>query len=490
MNAAALPLRRLVYPLLIVVAAAAVGGRILAVTRVYEPYLFRDPGSTDETRGLWPAVRPKPMATLSVNDRSRWATVRALVDEGTYVIGERTVHADGSYEDRGIMMEDGWQTIDKVMNPDTHEFFSSKPPLLPTLLAGEYWLLKNTLGWSITDPGGQVVRVILVTTNWLPFVIYLLLLAWLVEGLGRTDWGRLYVVACGAFATFLTPFAITLNNHSIAACSALFALYPFVRLWSAPPQSNAAAWYALPAGFFAGFTACNELPAAALAGAMFLALLMRRPRSALLLFLPAAAIPVAAFLATNYLAIGQLRPAYSEVGGPWYEYKDSYWQLLKSKDQPGIDGAGTRETKAEYAFHLLLGHHGLFSLTPIFLLSIIGILLTLGRRRPESGDPADPSAGIALLCLALTGVVVTFYVFQTSNYGGWACGPRWLMWLTPFLLAAMIPCADALSGRRWGRGLAYLLLAISVISVSYPAWNPWRHPWLYDLLEWRGLLPY
>jgi len=27
------------------------------------------------------------------------------------------------------------------------------------------------------------------------------------------------------------------------------------------------------------------------------------------------------------------------------------------------------------------------------------------------------------------------------------------------------------------------LLALSVLSVSYPAWNPWRHPWIYNLLE-------
>jgi hypothetical protein len=47
----------------------------------------------------------------------------------------------------------------------------------------------------------------------------------------------------------------------------------------------------------------------------------------------------------------------------------------------------------------------------------------------------------------------------------------------------MQPAVDWLAPRRWGRILAYLFLTISVISASYPAWNPWRHPWLYNWME-------
>src|SRR5262249_23455417 len=126
--------------------------------------------------------------------------------------------------------EDGWKTIDRVMNPETNTFYSSKPPLLPTMVAGEYWLLKESLGWSITENRWSVVRVILLTFNALPLLIYLILLARLAERLGTTDWGRLYVVACGCFGTFLTTFATTLNNHSLAACTALFALCPALSL--------------------------------------------------------------------------------------------------------------------------------------------------------------------------------------------------------------------------------------------------------------------
>src|SRR5438105_9044644 len=206
-----LPLRRTIYALLITVAAGAVAGRILAVTRIYEPYLFRNEADPNDKRpGLWPRTRPEPVATQGDNDRSRWDTVRALVDNGTYAIGHReTDPATGKYVDRGIIAEDGWKTIDKVLRPDTQEFYSSKPPLLATLVAGEYWLLKHAFDWSITQQNGEVVRTILLTVNGLLLVVYWILLARLVEQFGTSDWGRLYVLTAGCFATFLTTFAIT-----------------------------------------------------------------------------------------------------------------------------------------------------------------------------------------------------------------------------------------------------------------------------------------
>jgi hypothetical protein len=86
-----------------------------------------------------------------------------------------------------------------------------------------------------------------------------------------------------------------------------------------------------------------------------------------------------------------------------------------------------------------------------------------------------------------------FYILldeRKRNYGGWTSGPRWLIWLTPLWLVAALPAADWLARRRWGRVVGYALLALSVLSVSYPEYNPWRHPWLYNFLEAYGLLKY
>ncbi len=496
-------IRRLVCTLFIVLAAGHVAGRILSVSRVYEPELSRPPDNAADPRGPWPKVRPEPMPTHGDNDRSRWDTVRALVDNGTYAIGDRDparITAENKYGDGGIITEDGWKTIDKVLDPETHKFYSSKPPFLPTLLAGEYWLLKKTFGWSITDDRFLVIRTILFTVNWLPFVIFLVLLARLADELGVTDWGRIFVVASGCFATLMIPFATTLNNHTIAASSALFALYPALRMLAGnedrglriedgeaekgfrssilDPRSSF-----FLAGFFAGFSACSELPATSFLVSLFFIMLWLDRKKALTLYLPAAALPIAFFFLTNYWAIGQLKPAYSEFGGPWYEYEGSHWQTKPGEVRHGIDFAYLYESRAAYAFHVLLGHHGLFSLTPIFLFGVAGAvatLLSLARR----ADPGQRPGLIACLTMALLIVVIGFYVIiDNRNYGGWTAGPRWLIWLTPFLLLSMQPAVDWLAPRRWGRMMAYLLLAISVLSASYPAWNPWRHPWLYNWME-------
>jgi Zn-dependent protease with chaperone function len=96
--------------------------------------------------------------------------------------------------------------------------------------------------------------------------------------------------------------------------------------------------------------------------------------------------------------------------------------------------------------------------------------------------------------LVVTVIVVAFYVFgvgeRSRNYGGWSSGARWLIWLTPLFLLSMLPVCDWLAGRSWGKVVAYVFLAVSVLSASYPSWNPWRHPWLYNLIDALGGIPY
>lgn len=53
---------------------------------------------------------------FTVNDQSRWSTVRALVDTGSYAIGHRQLNPDGSYRDFGIIAQRGWDTADRVMH--------------------------------------------------------------------------------------------------------------------------------------------------------------------------------------------------------------------------------------------------------------------------------------------------------------------------------------------------------------------------------------
>ncbi|HEV3146180.1 MAG TPA: hypothetical protein VGZ47_20000 [Gemmataceae bacterium] len=496
-------LRRWAYLLLMVASVATVTARIAHVELVYEPSLNRnegEPWSTAHPR-IWPKERPKSMPTFSSNDRSRWCTIRNLVDEGKWDIGERTYpdpNQPETHKDEGIVFKNGWQSIDLVLNPDTHKFYSSKPPLLTFLAAGEYWLLSHVLDWRIDDKPNHVVKTILLTFDLLPLIVYLVLLQRLLERHATTDLGRLFVFTGACFGTFLTTFATTLNNHTLAACATLVAIYPFLNQepaamprWSwLPPLPSTGA--VLLSGIMAGLTTCLELPALAFAAILLSVVCLRSPLRGLL-FLLAAALPIVLEIVLNHQALGIWEPVYFKFGTEWYEYPGSHWKLAPGQIKNGIDWAWQHESRSAYVFHTLIGHHGLFSLTPLWILSFMGMFaVTFGYLFKRKVKPA--SYFLFPLTLVVSLVVIGFYLLivgtRNHNYGGWTSGLRWLFWLTPLWLLTMLPAADWLAGRRWGRILALACLAVSIFSASYPVWNPWRHPWLYDLLESQGWIQY
>src|SRR5262249_37572270 len=126
--------------------------------------------------------------------------------------------------DSGIIFMDGYESVDKVLHPKTWNFYSTKPPLFTTLVAALYWVLKTLLGWTLANHPFSVVRTILVFVNLLPFWLYLHQIARLAEQFARTEWGRMFVMASAAFGTLVTPFLITLNNHTVATYCVLLTL--------------------------------------------------------------------------------------------------------------------------------------------------------------------------------------------------------------------------------------------------------------------------
>jgi hypothetical protein len=484
-------LRRAVYALLITLSAAGVLGRILAVNSVDRAGLeshLRKAG-----RDNWRQQRP----FLSSNDRSRWATVRALVEHRTYAID-------------WVVAEPNWDTIDMVQHLDRKgmpRLYSSKPPLLATLLAAPYWFLHRLTGWTLGSHPYEMGRFLLVLVNLLPMMGMFVLVAKLVDRLGTTDWGRMFAMASITFGTFLTTFAVVLNNHLIAAVSASVAGYLAVRVAMDGVRSIGTL---ATCGAAAAFTATCELPALIFFVLLSLWLWRIAPRETARFYLPSAAVVAVAFFATNYIAHGSLRPPYmhrseTHPEDNWYDYtfvrdgrqRESYW-----RNPSGIDRG--EPSAARYALHVLVGHHGIVSLTPIWLLSLLG-MAGMCRRGRESDDKTDPKsvtagselqrnwshwAGWAAVVAATSLVCLVFFLLRPQsdrNYGGMTSGFRWMFWLAPLWTICLVPAADRLARTRSGRAVGLVLLAISVLSASYPTWNPWTHPWITNLmlhLEW------
>ncbi|HEV3021532.1 MAG TPA: hypothetical protein VGX76_03670, partial [Pirellulales bacterium] len=185
-------LRWSVYAILIALVTGSMLGRIMSVNSVdlisIEGQLVR------QGRKDWQRQRP----FLSANDRSRWATVRSLVEQGTYAIDD-------------VVSQPGWDTIDMVKHrgrDGQEHLYSSKPPLLATWLAGQYWLINHLTGATLADHSYEIGRFMLVINNVGAMLAYFVCLALLAERLGTSDWGRIFMMAAATFGTFLTTFVV------------------------------------------------------------------------------------------------------------------------------------------------------------------------------------------------------------------------------------------------------------------------------------------
>ncbi|QDT92503.1 hypothetical protein [Gimesia algae] len=400
----------------------------------------------------------------SANDRSRWCTVWSLVEEGTYQID--------TINDRP-----GWSSIDKVRHEG--HFYSSKPPLFPTIVAGLYWFIKTTTGLNLNRNLHDVAHLILIAVNLIPMLIALLLICKIVERYATKLFTRYFVVIAACFATLLTPFLLTLNNHSIAASCAVFTLYSLMRILLDGEQRKR---YFLLAGFFAMLTCCNELPAAVFGLVVFGLLFRANPRLTLLAFSPAALVPLLGFFVTNYAATGGWKPFYMYYGTEKYLYEHkgvpSYWNNPQDLDR-------NLDSPLVYFFHCTLGHHGIFSLSPIYFLTLFS-WLRISKNKLHILRP------LLWISLMISVIVFGFYLSRTGNYnyGGNSAALRWMLWLTPFWLISMIPLLDELSEKRWLRGLGILCLLGSVFSAQHPLHNPWRAPWIYSMFEQAGWIDY
>ncbi len=455
---------------------------------------------------------------MGANDISRWCTVWSLLERGTYIIDECPWLVDT--QDK-VYRASRW---DLASSEPVKHYYSSKPALLSTLIAGVLYPARRLTGIPLdrvvlqereerwvqkvdeTAPDGvkgvlekpkdavkwsahvYYFKAVLLLLNILPFWFFLILYAKTLDRYAGNDWAWFMSLVAAALGTYLLPFTQTLNNHTVAAFSAFFALYHFLRIWD---EGKLSAWRFAAVGFWAGFTEVNELPALSFLVLISGLLLLRFPRQTLFYLVPAALLPIAASVAAQYAALGQLKLVYTEFGTESYLWEGSLWKTpleLDALNLPWFDPkeAARRgivgESYGLYLFHMTLGHHGFWSLTPIFFFSLAGLTRLL-RRFDE------PMAAVAWMTALLTMVVLAFYTWNplARNYGGSTQGLRWLFWLIPFWLLLLPKGVEAGQNRGWIRWLSLLALAVSILSVGYAVRNPWTHPWILDALEHLGV---
>ncbi len=446
------------------------------------------------------------------NDKSRMASVDSLVKRGAWVIEESRFYKTNTPV--GTI-------IDKVYIND--QFYSSKPPVMPFLMAGEYWVLYK-LGLDFDDDRHIqfLVWILTFTSTGIPFLLIGVFFKWAARWFIDDPLVRLVGLFILLFCNELLGFSQTVNNHVPAG--SLFFISMVLALGLVHKKIQPTPLNFFWTGLVAGLLPTVDIPAAFFCIPLWLYLVTAFPRQTLIWFTLGALPPLALHFVLTYVISGQWKPFY--LVKEYYEWPGSYWGLPMA-----MDAAGEYENKPTNFFHLSVGRKGLFSLYPTLLLSVAYIFYVIGlkkslvnrvteilylavvpvcgwmawaynrdtrwipevslffymifafapfilvalmvRRMNASTETVEPvlameSIGMGILTL----IWIVFYTFKQSNYGGSATGYRWFMFFTPsFQFFGILALSRLKQGWVWG--LVCVLIGIGF----YSSWQATVQPW-------------
>lgn len=368
---------------------------------------------------------------------SRIITVERLVEAGTW--------AHATPEDSTPFP----LSIDRIKIGDN--FYSSKPPLYPLIMAGEVWFIKELTKMPFYPHKKTYVRILTLLNQTSLYVMMLFCaLVWMIQ-LGVSVWTRRFMLLALSFGNMAYGASVTIHNHPVSA--ALIFIGSFL-VWEMFYRQKVSTKRLMFIGLIGGVIWSTELTAGFFSLLFLMACLYQNPKAgilSLLMFL----IPVGISAGLFYYISGSPFPFYTNAN--YYHYPGSYWN-----NPQGLDSL--QEPKWIYGFHILLGHHGFFSMSPLFLLSVWGFI----RRNQYSATPL-PYFFTAILLGSLS---IFFYVLlKTHNYGGDVIGMRWLFPAMPILGFMILPAVEYLQTQKYGKWICILLLILSTPSVGEMMWK-------------------
>jgi hypothetical protein len=350
---------------------------------------------------------------------------------------------------------DGTPRIDKHLNQsgdiawfDGHFYAAKSPGLaffsIPAYLAFD--AAGATYPTYVTGQGPPGARQVPERSIWqvnltvvAAFLVLLLLVRWTVEMVFRR--GGTAVALMLGLGTMLLPFATAYFSHVLSATLGFSAFALLLRDRQRSSRASVAA-----AGALAGLAVFTEAPTAITAVALGVYAIADAPRVRRGLEFGAGLVAgLTPFAAYNWWAFGS-------------PLTDGYSNAVNVLGKTGHDviGAngegffGLTYPHVRAAYDLLFSSRGLFVLTPVTLLAVVGIALLArdGRRREA---------------YLVGGLAIGFLVYNASYYlpfGGATPGPRFLVPLLPFLA---LPLASAFL--RWRA----VTLAVGAVSVFWMA---------------------
>jgi hypothetical protein len=406
----------------------------------------------------------------SGNVWSRFATVESLVERGTLAIDDSPLRGSAS--------------VDVVQFRG--RFYSDKPPMLSALGAVVY----APLAWAGIRFTGQPSQWVLV--NWVLLVVIvgmssamaIVSLRRLLQLVDLPAWQADLLALAGGCCSLLFSYAVTFNNHSVAA-GLLTAAAALVfcadhrilrRVPLAQPVPHDAALvdatggngrvgpsgfgaFVRPgvAGLMTALAATMDIPAGGAAWVALAACLAISDRPAAIWFLVGSAPPALLHCVLQSQVTGSPLPVecYPEA----FNYPGSYWVNAGAWHEPG--------PRWHFGMELLVGPQGWLTVTPVLAFGLVGIVGTLRHTTNRLWRLASVVAVVGV-------VLIAYYVWgvRRTDFAGSSFGTRHLLAVTPLVYFFGVVAVARL--RNLIGTLAFCVLMAASATYAYAGMlDPW-----------------
>lgn len=407
--------------------------------------------------GAWCAIALLTKTTpYSAHEYSRLGTIESLVERGTYQL------------DESIFIT----TIDKIYR-DGH-YYSHQTPLLPTLEAPVYWVLRLP-GMRFNNSGRLVMTYLMAwLTNGLALALTVVVFSRLLSLAGiPPPWRDLHAVLW-AFGTWLLPYGLVTNGHGISGLLLAVVVYLLLRIeWHGVTGQRL-----LTLGGALGAVAAIELLPLVSFVPLTLTYLATRGDMTMTQWRTFAACLVAPLVIQaliNLQITGDVIPAgfHHEL----FLYPGSAFDASSLTGTLKFDSASAFFT---YAWTALVAGRGYFTFAPLLLLAMIAGVVEWrwwwARAR-----------GVYVVLFVGTFLSLGAALVTSNQYGGESVGFRFATYLAPAMLTLLLPWMSQSATRRLApRAVLVAGLASVIAMLLFAAPKPWsvlevEHPRLYGM---------
>lgn len=358
-------------------------------------------------------------SAYSANDQSRMAAIESIVERGTLKIDDSKL---------------GQMSKDKVYI-DGH-YYSDKP-MMPALIgAAVYWPM-HLAGLDL-EPGDNMayflITLLTIKAGWL---LGLLAFYAALSHTGLSDRARLVLMLILGLCTLHLTWSAVFNNHSLAGSCLILGLALLIHA----RQARGSAWAMVGAGACFGLAAASDQPTAIFGvGFFFMICLDPALRRGAVWFALAVLAMNLPGLYINYAISGSIKPV--QINPDHFDYPGSDWV-----DSGKLSGVKTNSLNEglTHLYLLMFGPRGFLLYNPVLFLGLPSMAWVIIRRKTLWVEAVVGALGSI--------VIVLYYAFNTTGFGGWSYSIRWFVPLLPLLLFFAYPLLQVPS-----KPLRYLLI--------------------------------